>query len=228
MSLVQNLKRDFDDFCVEILNWEILDRGVTALLGPSGSGKTTVFRSLLGFDKANDGWSWNFTGVDLAQLSPPQRRIGVVLQNYELFPHMTAEENILFAAEARKRTRSESTQHLGELVKILHLESCLQRPAAVLSGGEKQRVALARAVIGKPRILFLDEPFSALDAELRKQARELVCEVLEKEQIPAVLITHDPEDLLEFSGKISEMSLGKLVRERPFKSKHAKEDTAND
>ncbi len=220
MSWVRNLKRSFADFSVEIPEWEILDRGVTALLGASGSGKTTLLRILLGLesvDRSSD-WSWDFAGVDLAGFGGPERRIGVVFQSYELFPHMTARENILFAAESRKRPKSESLAHLGSLCEMLSLERCIDSPASVLSGGEKSRVALARAVIGRPRILFLDEPFSALDPDLRVQARSLVSSVLEAEKIPAVLITHDLEDLRPFSGKISEMKHGKIVAERALTS----------
>jgi ABC-type sugar transport system ATPase subunit len=213
MSSVRNLKRNFGDFLLDIPEWDILDQGVTALWGPSGSGKTTVFRMLLGLDRAEPGFSWTMSGTDLAALPTPERRLGVVFQSLEIFPHMTAEENIRFAADARKRSRTDTNRHLTELASTLGLEKCLGRRAGLLSGGEKQRVALARALIGLPRVLFLDEPFSALDAHLRNEARGLVRRALEKEKIPAVLITHDREDLDAFSGKLSEMSAGRIVRE---------------
>lgn len=214
MSLVKNLRHDYGDFKVEIPSWEILDRGVTILSGPSGSGKTTVFRLLLGLDQADSGFTWQFAeGLDLAALPTPERRIGVAFQSFELFPHLTTEENIFFGAEARKRPVNEAKEHLNELVHLLGLENALRRRAALLSGGEKQRVALARAVIGRPRLLFLDEPFSALDADLRAQARALVARVIEHERIPAVLITHDRDDFTAFSGKVSELVAGRIVRE---------------
>ncbi len=215
MSWVRNLKRDYGDgFTIDIPSWEILDEGVTALWGPSGSGKTSVFRLLLGLDQTETPFQWDFDGVDLARLATPERRLGVVFQSLELFPHMSAEENIRFAAEARKRDLAETDQHLKKLTDVLGLSSCLGRPANVLSGGEKQRVALARALIGRPRILFLDEPFSALDAALRTEARSLVREVISQEKIPVVLVSHDPEDLKAFTGKISEIKSGRLVSER--------------
>ena len=169
MSLVQNLKRDFGDFIVDIPKWEILDNGVTALWGPSGSGKSTVFRILLGLESVDAGFSWKLGDVDLASLPTPERRLGVVFQSLELFPHMSARENMMFAADSRKRPRVEAEADLRELVSVLGLGGCIDRQAAFLSGGEKQRVAIARALIGKPRVLFLDEPFSALDAEIRKE-----------------------------------------------------------
>jgi ABC-type sulfate/molybdate transport systems ATPase subunit len=213
MSWVLNLKRDYGDFIVDIPKWEILDQGVTVLRGPSGAGKTSVFRLLIGLEEPAQGFTWNFDGRNLAQLSTPERRIGVVFQSYELFPHMTAEANIRFAAEARKRSRAETDTHLHELIAILKLENCIARKASILSGGEKQRVALARALIGKPRLLFLDEPFSALDPSLRSDARKLVRELLEREKIPALLITHDLEDLGAFKGKVTEIESGRVTSE---------------
>jgi ABC-type sulfate/molybdate transport systems ATPase subunit len=216
VSLVQNLKcdyGDYGDFRIDIPEWEIADEGVTALWGPSGAGKTSVFRLLLGLDRAKERFIWKFKDVDLAALPTPERRLGVVFQTLELFPHMTAAENIRFAAEARKVARPEAQAHLKSLVESLRLEHCLNRKGNVLSGGEKQRVALARALIGRPRILFLDEPFTALDAGLRADARSLVKAAIEKEKIPTVLISHDREDLKAFGGKVSEISAGRIVRE---------------
>lgn len=220
MSWVRNLKRSFGGtggFDLDIPAWEILDQGVTALWGTSGSGKTTVFRILLGLERADPGFSWTLAdGTDLAKLPAPERRLGVVFQSLELFPHMTAEQNILFAAEARGRPRTEAEHHLRELVAHLGLDKCLGRRASLLSGGEKQRVALARALAGRPRVLLLDEPFSALDADRRADARRLVAEVLEKEKAAAILVTHDREDLEAFVGrkfptKLTEIAGGRLI-----------------
>jgi len=219
MSWVRNLKRSFGDFVIDISTWEILDQGVTALWGASGSGKTTIFRVLLGLESAEPGFSWVLNdGVDLARLTTPDRRLGVVFQTLELFGHLSAEGNIRFAAEARQRPREETELHLNKLVRTLGLESCLKRRASLLSGGEKQRVALARALIGQPRILLLDEPFSALDTHLRGEARNLVAEVLDQEKIPAILVTHDREDLRAFEGrdfsvKMTEIASGRIIRD---------------
>lgn len=212
MSWVRNLIHDYGGFRIEIPGWEILDEGVTALWGPSGAGKTSVFRILLGLEPV-EGYSWEFKGIDLAKLPVPARRLGVVFQTFELFPHMTAHENILFAAEARKIPREDAAAHCAELARTLALEGCLERRGAVLSGGEKQRVALARALIGRPRVLFLDEPFSALDADLRAEARELVKRAIHAEGIPTVLITHDRQDLEAFGGKVTEIRAGRIVAE---------------
>lgn len=194
MSLVENLIRDYGDFKVEIPRWEIADQGVTALWGPSGSGKTSVFRLLAGLEPC-PGLSWKFKGEDLAALPPPQRRIGVVFQSFELFPHMSAEENIRFAARARSISDSEASKSLSRLIESLRMENYISKKANFLSGGEAQRVALARAVIGRPRILFLDEPFSSLDAELRERARLMTKSLIQELSIPTLLVTHDKSDL---------------------------------
>ncbi len=177
--------------------------------GPSGAGKTSVFRVLLGLDSC-DSLQWRFKEIDLAKLAVPERRLGVVFQNYELFPHLTARDNIVFAAKARKINEKNISENLAKLVADLKLESCLFRRAHQLSGGEQQRVALARAIIGEPRFLFLDEPFSALDADLRQEARNLVQSVINERKIPSLLITHDPEDL-KIAQKTFKISNGRLV-----------------
>lgn len=210
MSLVKNLRKNYGDFILDIPEWEIPDRGITALIGRSGSGKTSVLKILLGLEKSNN-LSWQFGAEDLAKVPTPDRRIGVVYQSYELFPHMTAEENILFAAKARRLKPIEISKKLSHLAQQLQIKTILDRKAKVLSGGEKQRVALARALISNPRILFLDEPFSALDEELRQEARILVRQLIEEAQIPALLITHDERDIQVLASKITKIRDGKLI-----------------
>lgn len=210
MSLVENLRHDYGDFKLEIPKWEILDSGVTALCGPSGSGKTSVFRMLLGLEK-NPNFSWTFNGQDLAKLKTPARRLGVVFQSYDLFPHMTAKENILFAAKARKVPQERALKRLSELSLTLKMDSFLDRKASLCSGGEKQRIALARAIIGEPQILLLDEPFSALDANLRQESRKLVKDLIEKEKIPTVLVTHDKEDVDFLANKVTYIHNGTIT-----------------
>lgn len=210
MSYVKNLHRDFGDFKLEIPEWEILDEGVTVLWGPSGSGKTSIFRALLGLD-SSPGMRWIFHGEDLAKLKTPQRRLGVVFQTLDLFPHMTAEENILFAARARQVSLPKVATRMKELKEELQLESFFRRKAGILSGGEKQRVAIARALVGEPRMLLLDEPFSALDQDLREDSRKLLKKVIEAEKIPTLLVTHDQRDVEVLANKVSMVRDGRLV-----------------
>lgn len=210
MSRVENLVRDYGDFRLDIPLWEIADVGITALWGPSGSGKTSVFRTLIGLEESPT-LKWIFRGEDLAKLPVPARRLGVVFQTLELFPHLSAGDNIRFAARARKRIASESQTDLMRLAEELQITSILDRNVQVLSGGERQRVALARALIGEPRILLLDEPFSSLDADLRGDARLLLKRVVGQHQIPTVIITHDRDDLSALADHVTKISGGRLV-----------------
>ena len=210
MSLVEGLIRDFDEFKVDIPRWEILDSGVTALSGPSGSGKTTVLRMLIGLIPCPT-LHWKIGGEDLGQLPVSERRLGVVFQTLELFPHMTGKENILFAARARKISAEETDVDFKSLVRELRLEECMNRSVQLLSGGERQRVALARALIGQPRVLLLDEPFSSLDVQLREEARTLVKSVIAKRKIPTVLITHDARDLEVLADRVDQIRAGKII-----------------
>ncbi|MCX7979224.1 MAG: ATP-binding cassette domain-containing protein [Bdellovibrionaceae bacterium] len=194
MSLVRDLRFDFGDFSVDVPQMEIPDKGVTVLSGPSGSGKSSILRALIGLIQVPQ-MVWEFQGEDLNRLPIPERRLGVVFQNYDLFPHMSVYENVLFAARARRIPESEFLERYRRISSLLHLEEFAHRKASVVSGGERQRAALARAVIGRPRVLLLDEPFSALDSHLRSESRNLVKELVKTLEIPALLVTHDEEDV---------------------------------
>lgn len=211
MSLVENLVKTYDDgFHLEIPRWEIADEGITVLKGPSGAGKTSIFKILIGLESCPHA-RWIFKGEDLNQISVRDRKLGIVFQSYELFPHLTASENLWFAAHARKIPQQQTQKFFDELVGLLKLDALLNRKAYYLSGGEKQRVALARALIGEPRFLFLDEPFSNLDTENRHEARSLVKLAIERFKIPSLLITHDPEDVKTLAHHVVNIKNGRLV-----------------
>ncbi len=210
MSVVEHLNKKFENFELSIPRWEIPDRGVTALWGPSGSGKTSVFRVLLGLESC-PGFTWTWGDVNLAQLPVPERKLGVVFQTLDLFPHLTAQKNIEFAAKARGVAPDQAAERFQKLRKFLKLDSFLNRRAELLSGGEKQRVALARALMSFPRMLLLDEPFSALDESMKVESRTLVKEILQETGIPAILITHDPRDLEALADQVTKIEQGRLV-----------------
>jgi ABC-type Fe3+/spermidine/putrescine transport system ATPase subunit len=213
MSLVENLYRNFDSFKIEIPKWEILDQGVTALWGASGSGKSTVFRILCGLESCPT-LKWDVGGIDVAQLKISERKLGVVFQSLDLFPHMTAQQNIEFSAISRNIPKTQYLSDIKKWSQKLNMEPFISRKASQLSGGERQRVAIARALIGKPRILLLDEPFSALDEGLKNEARLLLKDVIQTEKIPAILVSHDERDIAALASKVSVIKDGRIVEER--------------
>jgi ABC-type Fe3+/spermidine/putrescine transport system ATPase subunit len=209
MSVIKNIDFLQDGFHLNIPLMEVLDQGVTALIGPSGSGKSTLIRVLLGLEHLKN-WSWVINGVDQATLPTEKRNFGVVFQTLELFPHMTAKENILFPLECRGKISTENSKRASDLIQRLGLNSAVDRKPNQLSGGERQRVALARALVFKPKFLFLDEPFSSLDEDQRINSRNLVKEILSEYQIPALLVSHDRSDIEVLSDQAYRIENGKL------------------
>lgn len=211
MSLIKNLHFSWSDFALDIPALEISDTGITALQGPSGAGKTSFLNVLIGLDNPN-GWQWLFKGEDLAKLKPAERRMGVVFQGYDLFPHLTAEENILLVLSARYEgaAKAHALENLKKFKAQLGLEKCWGSFASVLSGGEKQRVALLRAVFSNPRMLLLDEPFAALDTELRSESRAIVRDLIQQLDIPVLLVTHDQLDVEALANSRLFMTSGRI------------------
>lgn len=210
MSVVEEFRRSFKDFEIALSGWEILDKGITVLWGPSGAGKTTILQGLLGLDDQAQV-RWIYQGVDLAQIPVGERGLAVVFQEPGLFPLMTAQENILFPVNKKKHTHWQSD--FDYLVTTLQLRDILKQSVRTLSGGEKQRVALARALIYRPQLVFLDEPFSALDEDRRYAARGLIKKLNQELNIPMVLVTHNREDVRELAHKVTQIEAGSLVRE---------------
>lgn len=194
MPSIKLLKKKYDDeFSISIENWTFPDNQVTILNGPSGAGKSSIIKLLLGLEPA-DQCEWSLKGKDIHILRPPERHFSVVFQTYDLFPHMTALENIRFFAKCRDVSEDSFKEDLNELVSVLKMSNFLNRYPQTLSGGEKQRVALSRALISRPQMIFLDEPFSALDSESRGKARELLSQIIQIRQIPCLLVSHDEDD----------------------------------
>jgi len=213
VSLIKNLDLHFesDQFNLKIDELEIPDSGVTAFWGHSGSGKTTLFKTLIGLYQPKD-WSWIYKDIALHALPLSERRLGVVFQNYELFPHLTAAENIQLVMQARhkKEDLQKAKQQCESFKARLHLDSCWNTKAEKISGGEKQRVSLLRALLSQPRLLLLDEPFSALDPHLRQEARLLLKSVLQELDLPVYLITHDEADVNALAHMRIELEKGRV------------------
>ena len=206
--IIQNLKKKYSSsFQMDISNLELPDQGVSALVGPSGSGKTSFLRILSGLDSC-PSLEWIFHNQDLSKLSIQERKIAFVFQSLELFPHMSAYENIRFAGTASKVF--DWKKELDFLLDRLNISYCQNQRSDQLSRGEAQRVALARALIIRPRILFLDEPFSSLDEDHRKKALKLVQEMIEHYKIPALLVSHNSEDVRFLAQKVIHIKNGRL------------------
>ncbi|HYQ15350.1 MAG TPA: sulfate ABC transporter ATP-binding protein [Polyangiaceae bacterium] len=171
---------------------------VTSLLGPSGSGKSTLLRMIAGLEEPDSG-SISIAGADVTRVPVKRREVGFVFQSYALFKHMTVRDNIAFGMEIRKAPKSAIDARVKELLSLIQLEGYESRFPAQLSGGQRQRIALARALATEPKVLLLDEPFGALDAQVRVELREWLSRFHEKTRVTTLLVTHDQEEALELS-----------------------------
>ena len=208
MFLVKDLFLDFGSFQISIERMEMSDQGVTGLSGPSGSGKTTFMRVLLGLEP-QARYQWIFKGEDLSLLPPSKRNLAFVFQQDNLFGHLSVKDNILFPALSRKIKPEES--RLSYLIESLKVEELLKKKAFLLSGGERQRVAIARALLLKPRFLFLDEPFSALDEETKNDVKNMVSHIIKSEKTPTLFITHSKDDRESLCDSVFFLNKGKLT-----------------
>ena len=177
------------------------------LLGPSGCGKTTLLRTIAGFVRASGG-NLLFDGRDVTSLPPHKRNIGMVFQDYALFPDKTVAQNVAYGLHARGEKGGSAGRKVGEALERVGLGHLGERHPAALSGGQRQRVALARALVIKPAVLLMDEPLSNLDAKLRIQIRETITELQREESITTVFVTHDQEEALSMSDLIGVMNKG--------------------
>jgi sulfate transport system ATP-binding protein len=184
---------------------------LTALLGPSGGGKSTLLRVIAGLETPDTG-TVLISGSDATRLSPQRRNVGFVFQHYAAFKHMTVEGNVAFGLEVRKRPKAEIGERVAELLKLVHLEAFAKRYPAQLSGGQRQRMALARALAVEPQVLLLDEPFGALDAQVRKELRTWLRRLHDEVHVTTVFVTHDQEEAIEVADTIVVLADGAVVQ----------------
>ena len=190
-----------------------LERGqMLALIGGSGSGKTTTLRMIAGLAPINSG-AIRFDGHDITRLPPKKRRVGMVFQNFGLFPHLSVSENIAFGLRMARRGKEITASKLDWIIHILKLEGLEGRYASQLSGGQKQRVALARTLVMDPDILLLDEPLSNLDANLREETGHFIRELQQELQITTVFVTHDQEEALMLADQVAVMAEGEVLQQ---------------
>ena len=188
----------------------VIERGeLVTLLGPSGSGKSTLLNMLAGISYPSQGRIC-FDDEDVTFMPPEKRGIGLVLQNYALYPHMTVLGNICFPLEIRKVPKRERIEKAKKIAELVHIEDTLNRRPGELSGGQQQRVALARALVKEPGLLLLDEPLSSLDAGLRIELREEIRKIQQETGITTVFVTHDQEEAMSISDRILLLKSGVL------------------
>lgn len=211
---LENVVKTFDTFrAVRDVSLDIESGELLALLGPSGSGKTTILRMVAGLEYS-DGGQIFFGEEDATDIPVRDRGVGSVFQHYALFPHMTLNENIAFGMKVSKvnRDRAAIAARVEELLRLVKLDGLGDRFPAQISGGQRQRVALARALSVDPKVLLLDEPFGALDANVRRDLRRWLREIHDSLGITTIFVTHDQEEALDLADRVVILNQGEIVQ----------------
>jgi sulfate transport system ATP-binding protein len=207
---VRHVDKRFGDFvALDDVTVSIPTGQLTALLGPSGGGKSTLLRIIAGLEHADSG-TIEIEGVDATYASPQKRNVGFVFQHYAAFKHLSVARNVAFGLEVRKRPKAEIKARVAELLDLVHLGQFADRLPSQLSGGQRQRMALARALAVEPKVLLLDEPFGALDAQVRKELRDWLRKLHDEVPVTTVFVTHDQEEALEVADEIVVISHGRV------------------
>jgi sulfate transport system ATP-binding protein len=212
---VTGVTKRFGDFqALDGVSLDVADGSLTALLGPSGSGKSTLLRVIAGLE-APDAGTVTISGRDATGLPPQRRGIGFVFQHYAAFKHMSVRDNVAFGLRVRRRPKAEIAAKVDELLRIVGLDGYQSRYPAQLSGGQRQRMALARALAVEPEVLLLDEPFGALDANVRAELREWLRRLHDEVHVTTVLVTHDQEEAMEVADCIVVLNEGHIEQVGP-------------
>lgn len=208
--LIEDLTKTFGlSLILDHINLEIKTGSLVALLGPSGSGKSTLLKIIAGLKEQDSGRIW-LSGKDAKFLSIQERQIGFVFQNYALFEHLTVFQNIAYGLEIKKLNKLPLVNRTREFLRLVKLENFADRFPAQLSGGQRQRVALARALVLEPKVLLLDEPFGALDFQVRKDLRNWLKKLHEEVSMTTVLVTHDQQEALELANEVIILKDGRV------------------
>jgi len=207
---VRNVSKSFGTTPVlNDVSVEVLPGSLTALLGPSGGGKSTLLRIIAGLEYPDAG-TVIISGRDATSVAPQRRNVGFVFQHYAAFKHMTVFDNVAFGLQIRRRGKGEIRKRVTELLELVHLEQLAGRYPAQLSGGQRQRMALARALAVEPEVLLLDEPFGALDAQVRKELRSWLRRLHDEVHVTTVFVTHDQEEAIEVADTIVVLADGQV------------------
>ena len=207
---VANVTKRFGAFrAVDDVSVDVDSGSLVALLGPSGSGKSTLLRLIAGLEQADTGRIW-ITGEEATDRTVQDRQVGFVFQHFALFKHRTVRQNVAFGLELRRWKKEAIKRRVDELLDLVQLKGYGSRFPSQLSGGQRQRVALARALAVQPRVLLLDEPFSALDAKVRKELRAWLRNLHDEMHVTTVIVTHDQEEAMEVADRIVVMNEGRI------------------
>jgi putative spermidine/putrescine transport system ATP-binding protein/putrescine transport system ATP-binding protein len=210
---LQNVTKRFGDLAaVDDISLEARRGQIVSLLGPSGCGKTTTLRLIAGFETPDEG-SVLIGGQDMGGKRPYERNVGLLFQDYALFPHMTVEDNISYGMRHRGVERSSIPKRTAEMLNLVKLNGFEKRRPAQLSGGQQQRVALARALATKPEVMLLDEPLSALDAKLRQELRVELKEILMSVGTASIVVTHDQEEAMSMAEHVIVQDRGRIMQQ---------------
>ena len=209
---IRGVSKKFGEFiAVNNVDLDIYQGELFCLLGGSGCGKTTLLRMLAGFEKPTSGQIL-IDGQDMSEVPPYKRPTNMMFQNYALFPHMTVEKNIAFGLEQDGIAKTEISDKIDSILKLVELQDYKKRRPQQLSGGQRQRVALARALVKQPKLLLLDEPLSALDKKLREQTQFELMNIQDKVGVTFVVVTHDQEEAMTLSSRIAVMDRGRFIQ----------------
>src|SRR5437867_5244251 len=200
---IRNIAKHFGkNIVLRDISLDIAEGEFLTILGESGSGKTTLLRIIAGFETANSGQLW-MSGERLDRLPPYRRRVNTVFQHYALFPHLTVEQNVAYGLRVAKLPDAEIASRVEQALSMVKMKEYAHAKPATISGGQQQRVALARALINRPRLLLLDEPLSALDANLRRQMQVELKSLQREVGIAFLFVTHDQEEAMVMSDRIA-------------------------
>lgn len=207
ITIKNAVKKFGDNTIISNLSLDIKDQELFTLLGPSGCGKTTLLRMIAGFNSI-EGGDFYFNDKRINDIDVSVRNIGMVFQNYAIFPHLTVRQNVEFGLRNRKYSNEEVIREADKFLKLMQIYDLRDRKPEQLSGGQQQRVALARALVIKPDVLLMDEPLSNLDAKLRLEMRQVIREIQKEVGITTVYVTHDQEEAMAISDRIAVMDGG--------------------
>jgi len=222
---LEELCKRFDDVvAVDGIDIDMPPGEFFTLLGPSGCGKTTTLRMIAGFERPTSGRIL-LDGTDVARTPPHQRNVNTVFQSYALFPHLDVAKNVAFGLKYHKLSKEERAKRVGEALELVSMSDFARRKADQLSGGQQQRVALARALVLRPRVLLLDEPLGALDAQLRKNLQVELKALQDEVGITFVFVTHDQSEALTMSDRIAVMNNGRVEQAASPKEVYEEPDT---